>query len=271
MASSRSTRRASLGAPGVDPRRAWRRTRAARPRSVARSPPPTSSAPCSASPRISAVRCETAGPPAASASRWTARRASAGGSARSRSADGGAPASSSTAVTAASSTSASSRSSSSVRRTLRSAAGCSSRRAGTSPWRARLRAKASEAFEGSSRHGSPALGAPRLGRRAPDREQRAHEPPVALAHAEQRAAPGRGGEPVEHRLDLVGGRVAGRDVGVALAREPRRRGVALVARPRLEVALGRGAAGARPAAPRAARRARGRAPRPPPPSRAARS
>ena len=83
----------------------------------------------------------------------------------------------------------------------------------------------------------PVLGAPRLGVGAPHPEQRPDQPAVARAHAEQRAAAGRGGEPVEHRLDLVGGGVAGGDVGAALRGEPRRLGVAGVARPRLQVAL----------------------------------
>ena len=69
--------------------------------------------------------------------------------------------------------------------------------------------------------GKAVLGAPRLGVGARDGEERAHEPAVARAHAQQRTAAGRRREPVEHGLDLVRGGVAGRDVGVALACQPR--------------------------------------------------
>ena len=183
------------------------------------------------------MRCETAGPPAASASRCTARRASAGGSARRRSSDGGEPASSS--ATGDRGVEHLGLVAQEVERAQDVLLG----------GRMQLAQRGDEAVAGAVAGvrvrgvrgvlapRQPGLGAPRLGLGAPDREQRAHEPPVALAHAQQGAAAGRGGEPVEHRLDLVGGRVAGGDVGVALEREPRRLGVALVARPRLQVAL----------------------------------
>ena len=125
-----------------------------------------------------------------------------------------------------------------VRRTLASAAGWSSRSAGTRPWRARLRANACVGVGRVLAPRQAVLGAPRLGLGAPGAEQRADQPAVARAHPEQRAPAGRGGEPVEHGLDLVGGGVAGGDVGVALRGQPRRLGVAGVARPRLQVALG---------------------------------
>ena len=84
----------------------------------------------------------------------------------------------------------------------------------------------------------PALGA--VGRRllARDLEQRPHQPRRrARRMPEQRPAPGRGGEPVEHGLDLVGRRVAGRrSPRHAARRAPRRLGVAPFARPRLDVA-----------------------------------
>ena len=104
--------------------------------------------------------------------------------------------------------------------------------------RAVARERAATRCVGSSRHVEAVLGAPRLRVGAPGAEQRAHEPALARAHAQQRAPARRGGEPVEHGLDLVGGGVAGGDVGVALLGEPRRLGVADVARPRLQVALG---------------------------------
>ena len=64
-------------------------------------------------------------------------------------------------------------------------------------------------------------------------QQRAHEPPLARRDPAQRAPPGRGGEAVEHRLDLVRGRVAGRDQRAAGERGRAR--VAQVASPGLEV------------------------------------
>ena len=129
-------------------------------------------------------------------------------------------ASSSCSPTSASSTSPSSRSSSAVRSTLAAAAGwiCSS--AGTSPLRTRLRAYLSPPLRHVVAPGQAALLAVGGRLRARDAEQRAHEQPVARAHAEQRAAARRGGEPVEDRLDLVVGGVARGDDGVALA--PRR-------------------------------------------------
>jgi hypothetical protein len=74
------------------------------------------------------------------------------------------------------------------------------------------------------------------GLRARDPEQRADQVPLARRHAEQRPAPGGSREPVEDRLDLVGGGVAGGEVG------PARRGqlpagrVPGLARPGLHVA-----------------------------------
>ena len=178
-----------------------------------------------------------------------AGRARAAARAGARAPAGRGPAS--TVSTTTSSTSASSRSSSAVRSTLASAAGCSARSAGISPWRARLRANAGDALRRVLAPREAARRAPRRGLRAPGAEQRAHEPALARAHAEQRAPARRGGEPVEHRLDLVGRGVAGGHVGVAPPGEPRRLGVADVARPGLEVALGP----ARHGRPRAGRRA----------------
>ena len=74
----------------------------------------------------------------------------------------------------------------------------------------------------------------RLGAR--DAEQRAHEQPVARGHAEQRAAAGRGGEPVEDGLGLVGRGVAGRKPRAARGGEARAGAEAHVARPGLQVA-----------------------------------
>ena len=74
----------------------------------------------------------------------------------------------------------------------------------------------------------------RLG--ASEGEQRPRQPPVAGPHAQQRAAARRGGEPVENRLDLIVGGVAGHDRRLVRQRQSGGRGVAGVARPRLQVA-----------------------------------
>ena len=129
--------------------------------------------------------------------------------------------------------------------------------AGSSPARSRLRANAGEAFEASSRQASPrASQYAAVCSRVTSSSGRTSAPSRAR-HPEERAAAGRGGEPVEHGLDLVGRGVAGGDV--AAGRELRRGGVAGVARPRLEVPRARGPARAaqleRHAEPLAQRRA----------------
>ena len=67
-------------------------------------------------------------------------------------------------------------------------------------------------------------------------QQRAHEQPVALGHAEQRAAARRRGEPVEDGLGLVGRGVARRQPSAERRRHARAGAQPHVARPRLEVA-----------------------------------
>ena len=116
--------------------------------------------------------------------------------------------------------------------------------------------------------GQPARLAVRGGLLARRAEQRPDQPAVARGHAQQRAPAGRGGEPVEHGLHLVGRGVAGGDVA---RREPRGLGVAGVARPGLDVAGRRGGAADVQRARRAARTARRSAPRRRRPRRAGRS
>ena len=107
--------------------------------------------------------------------------------------------------------------------------------------------------------GEPALLAVGGRLRPGEAEQRPHQAAVARAHAEQRPAARRGGEPVEDRLDLVVGGVAGGDRRApSSSAEPLGRPVADLARPGLKVARARAAAG--PARPRAAPRAPRRAP-----------
>ena len=84
--------------------------------------------------------------------------------------------------------------------------------------------------------GEPAGAAVVAGLLAADGQQRAAQQAVARGHAEQGPPSRRGGEAVEHGLDLVGGRVPGRDHAAALEREPGGDAVARVARPRLQVA-----------------------------------
>ena len=70
--------------------------------------------------------------------------------------------------------------------------------------------------------GQAARATPGAGLLARDRQQRAHEVARARPHAEQRAAPGRGGQPVEHGLGLVGGGVADRhEIAARRPRSPR--------------------------------------------------
>ena len=138
--------------------------------------------------------------------------------------------------TTTSSTSASSRSSSAVRTTLAAARASTASSAASSPWRTRPRAYSSEALVASSRQARP-----RARHQAPVSsrvtvEQRADEVARARLHPEQRAAPGRRGQPVEHGLGLVGGGVADRHEPAAGLGGRRR--VAHVAGPRLQVARG---------------------------------
>ena len=172
------------------------------------------------------------------ARRCSTRRASAGGSVV-RSA-------SSAASTARSSTSASSRSSASVR----------------SHVRLRRRVQVQDLADAPARGlgvggvlapGQPALDAVRGGLRPRQLQQRAEHPARARRHAEQRAPAGRGEQPVEDGLGLVGGRVADRDRALELA--PPRRSAPPAPTP------ARCRAAARPAARAAARRAARRPPR----------
>ena len=204
------------------PRGARRRRRARRPRGARGPPPCDARSPGRARrPRRRRALDARAGRARAAAARAPRRRA-------------GRRPRCSAVGTAASSTAASSRSSASVRSTLASAAGWIARSAGSSPARSRLRANAGEAFEASSRQGSPRAVAVGGGLLARDARGAGGRAALARGHAEEGAAAGRRGEPVEHGLDLVGRRVAGGDV--AAAGEPRRGGVARVARPRLQVA-----------------------------------
>ena len=95
-------------------------------------------------------------------------------------------------------------------------------------------------------------------------EQRAHQAAVARAHPQQGAAAGRRGKPVEDRLDLIVGGVAGGDQRPVRQRQLRRRRVAGVACPGLAGCRDpRAGAAARSRAPRrAARRGARSAPRP---------
>jgi hypothetical protein len=87
---------------------------------------------------------------------------------------------------------------------------------------------------------SPTPGAAvRAGVLAAELEQRADQAAVARGHAEQRAAARRRRQPVEDRLDLVGGRVSGGHLGPAREREPRGGPVAQVTGPGMEVSLPR--------------------------------
>jgi hypothetical protein len=79
----------------------------------------------------------------------------------------------------------------------------------------------------------------RGGLRATGRQQWTDQPTIARRHPQQRAPAGRRGEAIEHRLELVGGGVAGQDLGVARQREPAGFAVTDVARPGLEVAARR--------------------------------
>ena len=205
---------------------------------------------------------------ARSASRCSARRrAPAAARVRRR---GGSPAAASAASTTSSSTSASSRSSASVRSTLPPPRDGARAAPAAARARTRLRAKAGTALVASSRQASPRGAAVGGGLRARDAEQRPHEPPVARAHAEQRAPTGRGGEPVEHGLDLVGRRVPGGDVAAARELAPPRRSAASRAQAWRLPAPGR--RGRRTSSGRrAARTARRSAPRRRPPRRAGRS
>ena len=103
---------------------------------------------------------------------------------------------------------------------------------------ARIRPRADVALVASSRHGSPRAHAVRRGLRARHAQQRPDDPARALRHAEQRAPAGRGDQPVEDGLGLVGRGVADGDQRVALG-EPLRLGVAHLPRPGLHVALRR--------------------------------
>ena len=91
-------------------------------------------------------------------------------------------------------------------------------------------------LEASSRQRRPRARAVRSGLLARDPQQRAHEQPVALGHPEQRAPPGRRGQPVEDRLGLVARGVAGRQPRAARERQPRAGAEPHVARPGLQVA-----------------------------------
>ena len=200
--------------------------RSAPPRTTARRPPPRSSAPPSRE-REDLVRAVAdAGARGRRRrrrrARCTASRRSAGGQ-RGERAPTCRRGRSAPRRRRASSTAASSRRSSSVRSTFASAAGWSARSAGSSSWRTRLRANAGASFVGSSRQASPRAAQCAAVSSRVTAEQRPHQPALARAHAEQRPAPGRGGEPVEHRLDLVGGGVAGGDDAAAPARAPRPR------------------------------------------------
>ena len=290
-AGARGQLAAAEGAPGRGPasarrarapaRRAARSNRSRPYSTTARRPPPRSSAalpPAAPSARISVVgaaRRRTAG--AEPGARPAPGRRGAGREPGERRRQRGEPGelgarSASAASTAASSTAASSRSSAERAQDvgLRRRVQLAQRRA----WPARI-AVARVGGRVVARvlaPGQPALGAVGRGLLAGREQQRADEPARARRHPEQRAAAGRGGEPVEHGLDLVGRGVAGGDDGAAARARSGPRGVALVARPGLHVAaLGR-AAGARPRARRrAARTARRSAPRRRRPRRAGRS
>ena len=98
------------------------------------------------------------------------------------------------------------------------------------------RANVSSSLVASSRHGSPRCGAVLGGLLARERQQWPHEDSVPRLHAQQGAAARRRRQPVEDRLDLVGRGVAGRDVAAARERQLGGGAVALVARPRLQIA-----------------------------------
>ena len=87
-----------------------------------------------------------------------------------------------------------------------------SRSAGRSSSRTRARAKRGSAFDASSRQVEAARAAVVARLLARDLQQRAHQPPAPRLHAQQRAAAGRDGQAVEHRLGLVGRGVGGRVV-----------------------------------------------------------
>ena len=162
-----------------------------------------------------------------------------------------------------SSTSPSSRSSSAVRSTFASAAGCSSRSAGSARARTRPRMKASESLLASSTHDSPraAHQAPVSSRLIPAASSGRIRQPAPFGHPEQRAAPGRGGEAVEDRLGLVGRGVPGGEPAAARRGSAHARAVAHVPRPRLQVPGARGRRDVlglqRDVQPAAERRARG--------------
>ena len=120
--------------------------------------------------------------------------------------------------------------------TLASAAGCTVRNASSSALRIAVARERVGPVALVLAPGQPAGAAVRGRLLARDPEQRAHEPPRARRHAEQRPAAGRGGEPVQHGLDLVGRRVAGGRDAAAAQHDLGGGRVALVARPGLEVA-----------------------------------
>ena len=146
--------------------------------------------------------------------------------------------------------SASSASSARVSAMLRSAAGLSSRSTGSTSARIRLRAKRGSRFVGSSRTGSPASSASsRTRSRAEARAAAARCGPRRGARPSSARAPGRDGEPVEHRLGEVGAGVAGRDpVGRRCARA--------AARPPRSAPRGASPGGCPPGSPRARRAGR---------------
>ena len=208
-------------------------------RSLARSPPPTSSAPCSAERRGS--RPCGGRPPGRRPRRRaaaTTSRASAGGSARRSASAGGSPASASTASTAASSTAASSRSSSTRAQDVGLGGGVELAQRRHEPV---ARAVAGEGV--GSRWSGPRATAGRARRttpRSPRARRRAAGGRPALARRACRAArAGRARPRAGRARSRPGRRRCGRRRRRRRARrQPRRLGVADVARPGLEVALG---------------------------------
>ena len=130
-------------------------------------------------------------------------------------------------ATSSSSTSASARRISSVRSTLASAAGCSSRRAGTRPARARLRAKRGSRWMRPPPAQAVLAAVRRRLRRGSWTAAAGRPGPRARACPSSARRPGRRGEPVEHGLHLIGGGVAGGDVAVG---QTQRDAVALTSR-----------------------------------------
>ena len=188
--------------------------------------------PCSDSAAISSARRARprAGPPTApSASRCTTSRRSAGGSARRRAElDRAAPGEH--LVDERVEHLASSRSSSASASTFASAPGWTRRKRRHQPARAPARARTRRwRCSRPRRQLSPRSRAVRGRLLAREARAAAGPAPLARAHPEQRPAARRGREPVEDRLDLVGGGVAGGHVGAA-RRAPARAAAAVALR-----------------------------------------